>query len=359
MKALILAGGRATRLRPITHTLNKHLIPLANKPMIFHAIQKVVDAGITDIGININEGDHELPSVVGEGTRFGARITYLEQRGGVKGVAHTIKNAKDAGFLDGSFLMYLGDNIILGSIRPFVERFMQDNLNCFLALSRVKDPQRFGVAEIRDGKIVRVIEKPQIPPSNFAITGIYLYDYHALDAVEVAKPSLRGEYEITDVHQYYLDRGLNVGFEEITGWWKDTGKPEDLLEGNQLLLNELNSSANVIEGYVHPDATLQGPVRVGKRTRIGPEVLIRGPVMIGENCEIERSFIGPHTSIGNDARIHNAEIEHSVVLDQVSVSCAARIVDSIIGKNARVTSVSTSRPAGHKIVVGDDAIVEL
>lgn len=327
--------------------------------MIFHAIEKVVDSGITDIGININEGDRELPGVVGDGSRFGARFTYLEQKGGARGLAHTIKNAKDAGFLTGPFLMYLGDNIILGSIRPLVEKFTYGGYNCLLALSRVKDPQRFGVAEIRDGKIIRVIEKPQIPPSDFAVTGIYLYDHHALEAVEVIQPSFRGEYEITDVHQYYLDRGLNVGYEEITGWWKDTGKPEDLLEGNQLLLNEYNGSANVIEGYVHPDATLQGPVRVGKRTRIGPEVMIRGPVVIGENCEIERSFIGPHTSIGNDVRITNAEIEHSVVLDRVSVNCAARIVDSILGMNASVTSATASRPAGHKVVVGDHAMVEL
>ena len=359
MKALILAGGRATRLRPITHTLNKHLIPLANKPMIFHAIEKVVEAGITDIGININEGDREMPLALGDGSRFGARFTYLEQRGGAQGLAHTIKNAKDSGFLDGPFLMYLGDNIILGSIRPLVDKFIAGGYHCLLALSRVKEPQRFGVPEIRDGKIVRVVEKPQIPPSDFAITGIYLYDRQALDAVDLIRPSWRGEYEITDVHQYYIDRGQNIGYQEITGWWKDTGKPEDLLEGNQLLLNEMNGKPSVIEGYVHPDATIQGPVVIGKRTRIGPEVMIRGPVIIGENCEIEKSFIGPHTSIGNDVRIHHAEIEHAVVLDRVSINCDSRIVDSIIGMDASVTAASASRPSGHKIVVGDHAMVEL
>lgn len=359
MKALILAGGRATRLRPITHTINKHLIPLANKPMIFHAIEKVAEAGITDIGIIINEGDRELPSAVGDGSRWNARVTYLEQKGGALGLAHTIKIAKDLGYLTGPFLMYLGDNIIMGSIRPFVEKFASGGYNCLLALSKVKDPQRFGVPEIRDGRIIRVIEKPQIPPSDFAVTGIYLYDTHALEAVETIRPSVRGEYEITDVHQYYIDRGLNVGFQEITGWWKDTGKPEDLLEGNQLLLNSMNGAAAPIEGYVDPAATIQGRIQIGKRTKIGPNVMIRGPVLIGENCSIDGSFIGPHTSIGNDVKITGAEIEHSIIMDQASINTPARIVDSIIGKSAVVVSERSTQPSGHKLVVGDNAMVEL
>jgi len=359
MKALITAGGRATRLRPITHTINKHLIPLANKPMIFHAIEKVVDAGITDIGININEGDRELPEAVGDGSRWGARVTYLEQKGGARGLAHIIKNAKDLGFLSGPFLMYLGDNIVIGSIRPFVQKFVSGGYNCMLALSRVKEPQRFGVPEIRDGRIVRVVEKPQVPPSDYAVTGIYLYDEHALAAVDSIQPSVRGEYEITDVHQYYIDRGLSVGFQEITGWWKDTGKPEDLLEGNQLLLNELNGVAAPVEGYVDPGATIQGRVQIGKRSKVGPKVMIRGPVVIGENCVIENSFIGPHTSIGNDVNILGAEIEHSIVMDQARINTPARIVDSIVGKNAVVVSEHSTQPSGHKLVVGDNAMVEL
>lgn len=359
MKALITAGGRATRLRPITHTINKHLIPLANKPMIFHAIEKVVDAGITDIGININEGDRELSAHVGDGSRFGARITYLEQRGGAKGLAHIIKNAKDAGFLTGEpFLMFLGDNIVLGSLRPFVSEFANGR-NCMLALSKVPDPERFGVPEIQGGRIVRVVEKPAQPMSPYAITGIYLYDKHALDAVEVIRPSARGEYEITDIHQYYIDRGLNVGFKEITGWWKDTGKPEDLIEGNQLILNEMPNGPAAIEGFVEPGATIQGRVQIGKGTKISARSVIRGPVIIGENCTIEGSYVGPATSIGNRARITGSHVENSIVFDDVYLNCRSRIVDSIIGKHATVISAHDTLPVGNRLIVGDHASVEI
>lgn len=345
MKALITAGGRATRLRPITHTINKHLIPLANKPMIFHAIEKIIEAGITDIGININEGDRELPGAVGDGSRWGARVTYLEQRGGAKGLAHIIKNAKDLGFLGGeSFLMYLGDNIILGSIKPFVDEFIAKNHHCMLALSKVPDPERFGVPEIVDGRIVRVTEKPAQPMSPFAITGIYLYDAHAFDAVESIKPSARGEYEIADVHQYYIDRGLSVGFKEITGWWKDTGKPEDLLAANQLILNETFN---------------RGQVQIGAGTKIDSRSVIRGPAVIGENCTIEGSYIGPSTSIGARARIVGSHIENSIVFDDVSINCRSRIVDSIIGKNATIVTAHDSLPAGNRLIIGDHASVEI
>ncbi len=358
MKALITAGGRATRLRPITHTLNKHLIPIAGKPMLFYAIEKIRDCGIREVGININEGDQELPAAIGDGSRWGVKIIYLEQHGGAKGLAHIIKNARDQGFLlPEPFLMYLGDNIILGSLKPLVERFFRDELHCLLALAKVRDPQRFGVPEIRDGRIVRVAEKPQEPMSDFAITGIYLYDAHALEAVDSIQPSARGEYEITDVHQHYLDRGLKVGYEEVTGWWKDTGKPEDLLEANQMLLNLMNGA--VWQGEIHPDAVLQGKVSIGERTKIGPNVLIRGPVVIGQDCLIESSYIGPYTSIGNGVVIRNAEIEHSILFDQVQVDCGTRIVDSLVGYNARVISSKSSLPLGHKLIIGDHSIVEI
>ncbi|MDP3985670.1 MAG: glucose-1-phosphate thymidylyltransferase [bacterium] len=359
MKALITAGGRATRLRPITHTINKHLIAIANKPMIFYAIEKIVEAGIREIGININEGDQELPAVIGNGDRWGVHITYLEQSGGAKGLAHIIKNAKDKKFLDGPFLMYLGDNVILGSITHLVEKFKNDQLHCLLTLATVRDPQRFGVPEIRDGRIVRVFEKPSNPPSQFAITGIYLFDHNALDAVESIQPSARGEYEITDVQQYYIDRGLNVGFEEITGWWKDTGKPEDLLEANQLMLSELARGESVNKGTVHPNARVQGKVWISPGAKIGPEVLIRGPVIIGEGTTIERSYIGPYTAIGNNVCMHDTELEHSIVFDDAHLACGKRIVDSVVGLGARIISQNDSLPRGHRLIVGDQTVVEL
>ena len=360
MKALLTAGGRATRLRPVTHTINKHLIPLANKPMIFHAIEKIAEAGITEIGININEGEQELQRVIGDGRQWGVSITYIEQRGGARGLAHIIKNAKDTGFLNGPFLMYLGDNIVLGSIRRFVERFQNERLNCMLALSRVKDPERFGVPEIDvHGRIVRVVEKPLIPMSPYAITGIYLYDHHALEAVEMIQPSARGEMEITSVHQYYLDRGLNVGYEEISGWGKDTGKPEDLLEGNLLILNDMPASAFRIETRV-PDITrLQGKVSIGLGTRIEGNVLIRGPVVIGKNCQIVNSYIGPYTAIGDNTTVANTELEHSIVLEGASITCGTRVVDSIIGAHATLVPANQSLPLGHKMVIGDNTYIEM
>lgn len=358
MKALITAGGRATRLRPITYTINKHLIPLANKPMLAYAIEKIADAGIKDIGINVNPGEEEIQKVIGDGSKWGVKITYIEQTGGPKGLAHILKMARP--FLgDEPFLFYLGDNIILGSIRRFVEKFSTDKLNGLLALSKVKDPQRFGVPEIRDGKIVRVDEKPSEPKSNYAVTGIYVYDANVFKAVDAIAPSPRGEYEISDVHTWLIEHGYAIGYEEITGWWKDTGKPEDLLEGNQLLLSEMKPEEMVVEGEVAETAVLHGKVKVGKGTVIGERVLIRGPVVIGEGCVIKNSYIGPYTAIGNNVEIYNTEIEHSVVFDHVDVNCSKRIVDSMIGENATVMSASATLPMGHRLIIGDNSFVEV
>lgn len=361
MKALITAGGRATRLRPITWNRNKHLIPMANKAMIDFAIEKIVAAGITDIAININEGDTEMRDACGDGSRFGCVFTYIEQKGGAKGLAHIVKNAKDHGFLDGtSFLMYLGDNILLGSISTLVERFQRENLNCLLALAKVPDPERFGVPEIIDGRIVSVEEKPSKPKSDYAIAGIYLYDHHALEAVKNMKPSARGEYEITDIHQFYIDNNLKVGCEEITGWWKDTGKPEDLLVGNQFILDELTLAQTRNEAsFVAPSARLQGKVIVGRETVIGENVLVRGPAVIGERCVIHNAYIGPYTSIGNNVELYDTEIEHSVVFDGVKINCSQRIADSIIGIGAHITQACRTKPAGHKLIIGDNSVVEL
>ncbi len=358
MKALITAGGRATRLRPITYTINKHLIALANKPMIFYAIEKIAETGIKDIAININPGDTEIPKAVGDGSRWGVKITFIEQTGGPKGLAHILKVAQP--FLkDEPFVFYLGDNIILGSIVKFVEKFKHDKVNALLALSRVRDPQRFGVPELKDGKIVRVEEKPVSPKSDYAVTGIYVYDSNVFKAVDAIKPSARGELEISDVHTWLIEHGYDVGYQEITGWWKDTGKPEDLLEGNQLLLSEMTGDDMKVEGEVAEGAVLNGKVRIGKGTKIGPRVLIRGPVVIGEGCNIENSYIGPYTAIGNQVEIYNTEVEHSVIFDYVDINCSKRIVDSMIGQNATIVSSLSTLPMGHKLIIGDNSMVEL
>lgn len=249
MKALIAAGGRATRLRPITHTINKHLIPLANKPMIEYAIEKIQECGITEVAINTNPGEQELQKVLGDGSRWEMNITYIEQRGGAKGIAHAIANAAEW-LGDEPFVYYLGDNIILGSIKILVDRFERDDLDCLLALSKVSDPQRFGVPEIRNGQITRVVEKPKNPPSEFAVTGIYIYKPIILKAVQDIRPSERGEYEISDAHTWLINHAYKVGYEEITGWWKDTGKPDDLLRGNEHLLDLMKDTCTSYEGIV-------------------------------------------------------------------------------------------------------------
>lgn len=358
MKALIAAGGRATRLRPITHTVNKHLIPLANKPMIFYALEKLAAAGIKDVIINVNPGDAEISHAVGDGSRWGLDISYVEQTGGPKGVAHILKVAQPL-IGDEPFVFYLGDNIILGGINHFVERFQREKMNGLLALSKVKDPQRFGVPELKDGRIVRVDEKPSDPKSDYAVTGIYVYDSNVFKALDNIKPSARGEYEISDVHTWLIENGYNVGYEEITGWWKDTGKPEDLLEGNQLIMSLLQAQDMVNEGTVSPNAILHGKVKIGKGSVIGERVLIRGPVVIGENCIVEQSYVGPYTSIGNNVVVRNTEVEHCIIFDRVTIDCSQRIVDSLIGFNANIVSAKSSLPFGHKLIIGDNAMVEV
>ena len=358
MKALITAGGRATRLRPITWTINKHLIPLANKPMIFYAIEKIAETGVKQIGIIINVGEEELKKQVGDGSRWGVEITYIEQRGGSKGIAHAVNEAQD--FIGNEpFIFYLGDNIILGSIKKFVEKFENENRNCLLALSKVKDPGRFGVPEIKDGKIIRVDEKPSEPKSDYAVTGIYVYDKNFFEAFRHISPSERGEFEISDIHTWLIEAGFDVSYKEITGWWKDTGKPEDLLEGNQLLLGEMEDEEIDDSVEIHELAVIQGKVNIGRNSVIGANVLIRGPVAIGAGCKIDSGYIGPYTSIGNEVKVYNTEIEHSIIFDNADINCSKRIVDSLIGKNAIVVASSGTLPSGHKLTVGDNSVVEL
>lgn len=359
MKALIAAGGRATRLRPITHTINKHLIPLANEPMIFNAIKKIAEIGVRDVFINVNPGEAEIQKYVGDGSKWGLNIKCVEQTGGPLGLAHIIKNAESYLGND-KFIFYLGDNLVLGSLKPLYDKFETENLDAMFAFTEVKDPQRFGVPEIIDGKLTRVIEKPANPSCNLAQTGIYFYTPKIFDAVKNIPPSARGEYEISDANTYMIKSGNSVGWLKMHGWWKDTGKPEDLVEGNQLLLSEKaahEESANY--GELAPGAIVQGKVWVGEGTKISGRTLIRGPVAIGKNCIIEDAYIGPFTSIGDGARIRKAEIEHSIIFDRADISCGARIIDSIVGYNASITPAEDTMPRGHRLIIGDNTTIEL
>lgn len=249
MKALITSGGRGTRLRPLTHTQNKHLIPIANKPIIHYAIEYCAEAGIKEIGIVYNADSIAIPDALGDGSQFGVRLTFIPQEAPL-GLAHVVKISQD--FIgDEPFVFYLGDNMVVGGLKRFIEEFEKNKSNCHLTLAKVKDPQRFGVPELDGNRIVRIEEKPRHPKSDFAVAGIYIYDSSIFKAVNNIQPSARGELEISDAHQYLLDHGYKVTYSEITGWWKDTGKPYDLLEANRLVLDNLQER---IEGEVDEKA---------------------------------------------------------------------------------------------------------
>lgn len=359
MKAIIAAGGRATRLRPITTTLNKHLIPLANEPMLWNAIAKLAEVGIKEIAINVNPGEKELQPACGDGSRWGVHLTYIEQVGGATGIGRIPLNAEDFLGHDEPFIFYLGDNIILGSLQRFVDKFEREKLDCLLALAHVPDPQRFGVPVIENGRVVRVDEKPEHPQSDFAVTGIYIYSQAYFEAARSIAPSPRGEYEISDVHSWMIEHGHAVGYEEITGWWKDTGKPDDLLEGNQLIMTERQGRDIENAGTIEEGAKLSGWVKIGVGTRIGAGCVIRGPVVIGDHAVIEDSYIGPYTSVGHGAEIYGSEIERSILCDHVDINCGKRLVDSILGVNATVTAASATLPSGHRLIIGDQSSVEV
>ncbi|NCO04847.1 MAG: glucose-1-phosphate thymidylyltransferase [Candidatus Magasanikbacteria bacterium] len=361
-KAILTGGGRGTRLHPVTTTINKHLLPLANKPMIFHAIEKVVEAGVTHIYINTNPGEIELQKHIGDGGHWGVNITFFEQTGGPQGIAHVVKQAEK--FIGKEpFIFYLSDNILLGSVKNMVEDFEQSDVDCMLALSEVPDPERFGVPIFHeDGKtLMDVWEKPHNPPNNFAVTGIYIYGpnifFGAFDNIE---KSARGEYEISSIHSHFIKTGKKVGYKEITGWWKDTGKPEDLLIANRLLLEHIHENDFLRHKHVENIANIEGKVHIGRGTQIGENVTIKGPVIIGENCVLENCTILPHTTIGSGCEIKHATIKHSIILDNATISCHLTIDNSIIGKSAQlIEKQPPQEKQAHRMILGDKTVIEL
>ncbi len=353
MKALITSGGKGTRLRPLTHTQNKHLIPIANKPILYNAIEIAVDAGITEIGIITNAENEDVQKAIGDGSRWGVKITYIPQEAPL-GLAHVVKIAEDFIGKD-SFVFYLGDNMVVGGIKRFVEDFEKDGVNCYLTLAKVKDPERFGVPEIKNNRIVSVEEKPKAPKSQFAVAGIYIYDHNIFEAVNNIEPSDRGELEISDAHQYLIDHKFQIGYSEITGWWKDTGKPIDLLEANRLVLEHLDPT---IAGSVDDKSHVVGKVTIEEGAKIVNST-IRGPVIIGKNTIIENSYIGPFTSIQNNCFIHNSEIEFSILLNECKViDIGMRIESSLLGTDVEIVN-SEDKPSTHRFFIGDQSRVEL
>lgn len=357
-KAILTGGGRATRLQPITTTINKHLLPLANKPMIFHAIEKVVEAGVTEIFINTNPGETELQRFIGDGGHWGISITFFEQTGGPQGIAHVVNEAEK--FIGGEpFMFYLSDNVLLGDLSGLFNEFHKEQYDCMLAFSTVPDPERFGMPVFNERQeLIDVIEKPTNPTNNFAVTGIYLYGSDVFfDAFDHIEKSPRGEYEISSIHSHFLKQGKKVGYTEITGWWKDTGKVDDLLIANQLLLDKTEKDYFVYSPEVVKDAVISGDVHIGNGTQIGKNVILTGPVIIAENVFLENCAIGPYVTIGSGSEIRDARIDDSIILDNAIITADMHISHSIVGKHVRLTKKNTE--GGRSMIIGDKTIVEL
>ena len=373
MKALVLAGGRGTRLRPITHTSAKQLVPVANKPVLFYGLESIRAAGITEVGIVVSDpremlqpdmrtGQHttvmvnsqaEIRAAVGDGSAFGLRVTYIEQEAPL-GLAHAVKISQP--FIgDDPFVMYLGDNLIKDGIVPFVREFEAERPNAQILLAHVKTPSEFGVAELDGTQVVRLEEKPKQPKSDLALVGVYLFDRSIFEAVNAIQPSRRGELEITDAIQHLISGGKRVRSHVITGWWKDTGKVEDLLEANRIVLADLVSE---IDGTVDAESQIEGAVRIGAGTTIERSRL-RGPLVIGRNAKIADAYVGPFSAIANEVEIVHSEIEHSIVLERSRITGVPhRIESSLIGRDVTVTTHGT-RPRAHRLMIGDSSRVEL
>ena len=355
MKALILSGGTGTRLRPLTYSGAKQLVPVANKPILFYCIDNIAQAGIKDVGIIISpETGQEVKNTVGDGSLWGIDIQYITQEV-PGGLAHAIKTAQDF-LVDSSFIMYLGDNLIGMGINKFINEFKINSPDALILLKEVDNPRQFGVADVsKDGKVIRLIEKPDIPPSNLALVGIYIFSSKIHEAIKSIKPSKRGELEITDAIQELIDMGCNVESFVLDTWWLDTGKKDDILTANAIVLDEWLK--NIIDGSVDDSSKILGRVAIGKGSVIKKSTL-RGPVVIGENVEIESSFIGPYTSIGDNVKIVKSSVEHSVIMNDSELREIERIEESLVGRRVLITKNNTSHKA-LRLLLGDDSVVEV
>jgi glucose-1-phosphate thymidylyltransferase len=352
MRGLILSGGRGTRLRPITYTSAKQLVPVANKPILFYGLEALVASGIREIGIVVGDTHQEIRDAVGDGRRWGVAVTYIPQAAPL-GLAHAVLTAEP--YLRGRpFVMYLGDNLIREPLAPLVLRFRSEAPNAQILLAKVPNPQEFGVAELRDGRVVRLVEKPKTPPSDLALVGIYMFDDHVFDAARAISPSWRGELEITDAIQRLIDGGLTVRPHVIEGWWKDTGKLEDLLEANRIILDTLESR---VDGEVQ-ESELTGKVVVEAEARV-VRSHIRGPAIIGRGALVENAYVGPFTSIGDGVTLRASELEHSIVLEGSTITgVVGRIENSLIGRNVTVYRAD-SKPRAYNLMLGDRSQVGL
>jgi glucose-1-phosphate thymidylyltransferase len=356
MKALILSGGKGTRLRPLTYTGAKQLVPVANKPILWYGIESIVAAGVTDIGIIISpETGGEIREKTGNGEQFGANITYILQDKPL-GLAHAVKIAQP--FLgDSPFIMYLGDNLVQDPLHEFIAAFKEHQDAAFILLRKVSNPSAFGVAKINEqGQVIQLIEKPKDPPSNLALVGIYLFTSSIHEAIASIQPSARGELEITDAIQALINTQKTVESKQLQGWWLDTGKKDDLLEANRIILDTCLDID--LKGQIDEKSQVIGRIQIGKNSAIINST-IRGPVVIGENCHIENCFIGPYSSIADGVKLIDADLEHSVILHNAQIlGIEQRIVDSVVGQRAKLT-VAPQRPKALRFMIGDDSQIEL
>ncbi len=353
MKAIIPCAGRGKRLRPLTFTNSKSLIPIANKPLVHYSIESIKRVGIEEIGIIVGDNTRDLEDVLHDGRELGVRISYIQQKEPL-GIAHTIKVSRE--FLgNDSFVMYLGDNLLQEGLESVLQKFGERKANAMLLLSKTDKPHLYGIAVVVNDNVVRLIEKPTDAPSDLAAVGIYIFDKTIHSIVENLRPSDRGEYEITDAIQGLIDNQARVEHHIIDGWWIDAGNPDDMIEANRLVLQDIEG---INEGRTDSETEIGGNVVIGKGSQIERST-IRGPVIIGENCRIQDAFVGSFTSIGSRTELIDCEVEYSVIMQDCAIHHIARRIDnSIIGRNVRITN-SVRRPKSHKLVLSDNSTAEL
>ena len=352
LKGLVLSGGAGTRLRPITHTSAKQLVPVANRPVLFYGLDALRAAGVTDVGIVVGDTHAEIEAAVGDGSALGLRVTYIRQEAPL-GLAHAVLAAEE--FLAGSpFVMYLGDNLLRDGITELVDRFRAGTCDAMILLQRVPDPESYGVAELEDGRVVRLTEKPPEPRSDLALVGVYMFTAAIVESARAIRPSGRGELEITDAIQHMIDSGLTVEPHEVTGWWKDTGRLEDMLEANRLVLDVL---APRVDGEV-VDSTIEGRVVIEEGARV-VRSSVRGPAIIGAGAVIEDAYIGPYSAISPGVVVRRAEVEHSILLEDSRIEdLDARVESSLIGRGATIVR-SGDKPRAYRFMVGDSSSIGL
>ena len=354
MKGIILHGGHGTRLRPLTHAGPKQLLPNANKPMSQYALEDLREAGIQDIAVIIGDVYPEkVKEFYGDGTRFGVKITYVYQDK-PKGISHAIRLCKDF-IKNDRFVVFLGDNILRTGLVGYTKKFQGSKADAMILLCEVDDPSRFGIAELDGKKIKKIMEKPKNPPSNLAVIGVYFLTPKIFDIIDRLKPSWRGELEITEALQLLMEQGNTIEYDTVTGWWKDTGTPEDILHANQLVLDSIGTPQQFL---VSDGAEIRGNIIVGKNTTISRDSFITGPAIIGENCTIGPAVrMGPHVSVGNNATIKKCDIENSIIMEGAKIDAKIHLVDSIIANQSEIED--HTHPKKHQFLLGERSQIRL